>query len=430
MKLIQKPMFKMLAVAVLALLLLIPAGLIQNLIREREYTQETAIDEMTSVWGGEQMLVGPYLTVPFDAPYTVTNSDGTEEISYARNYLYVLPEFLNGAVDVQPETRKLGIYEAVVYRGEANMQGEFKLPDWTKAGVDPKYIHWDKVTLNVGISDLRGVEGAFDFEWNEASLPLSSGLVTNDIYWSGVHSSVAIESQEELRFKFSTTLRGSRRFSVVPLGKQTTFSMVSPWAEPNFEGSFATTKYEPTAEGFSAHWEVSHLNRNYPQSWVGKKYTPANDFFGTEFIKTVDNYSKSTRVAKYAILIIALTFMVFYFSELMKGAKVNALQYVLVGLALVLFYTLLLSFSEHIGFNPAYFVAAVMTVLMEFLYARSVLGSTKLAAYVASTLTLLYSFIFILIQLKDFALLAGSLGLFVILGGIMFISRKIKWEEE
>ncbi|MDP4758857.1 MAG: cell envelope integrity protein CreD [Schleiferiaceae bacterium] len=430
MKLIQKPMFKMLSVAVLALLLLIPAGLIQNLIREREYTQENAINEMTSVWGGEQMLVGPYLTVPFDAPYTVTNSDGTEEISYARNYLYVLPEFLNGAVDVQPETRKLGIYEAVVYRGEANMQGEFKLPDWTKAGVDPKYIHWDKVTLNVGISDLRGVEGAFDFEWNEASLPLSSGLVTNDIYWSGVHSPVAIESQEELRFKFSTTLRGSRRFSVVPLGKQTTFSMVSPWAEPNFEGSFATTKYEPTAEGFSAHWEVSHLNRNYPQSWVGKKYTPANDFFGTEFIKTVDNYSKSTRVAKYAILIIALTFMVFYFSELMKGAKVNALQYVLVGLALVLFYTLLLSFSEHIGFNAAYLVAALMTVLMEFFYARSVLGSTKLAAYVAATLTLLYSFIFILIQLKDFALLAGSLGLFVILAGIMFISRRIQWEEE
>ena len=420
----------MLSVAVLALLLLIPAGLIQNLIREREYTQENAINEMTSVWGGEQMLVGPYLTVPFDAPYTVTNSDGTEEISYARNYLYVLPEFLNGAVDVQPETRKLGIYEAVVYRGEANMQGEFKLPDWTKAGVDPKYIHWDKVTLNVGISDLRGVEGAFDFEWNEASLPLSSGLVTNDIYWSGVHSSVAIESQEELRFKFSTTLRGSRRFSVVPLGKQTTFSMVSPWAEPNFEGSFATTKYEPTAEGFSAHWEVSHLNRNYPQSWVGKKYTPANYFFGTEFIKTVDNYSKSTRVAKYAILIIALTFMVFYFSELMKGAKVNALQYVLVGLALVLFYTLLLSFSEHIGFNAAYLVAALMTVLMEFFYARSVLGSTKLAAYVAATLTLLYSFIFILIQLKDFALLAGSLGLFVILAGIMFISRRIQWEEE
>ena len=420
----------MLSVAVLALLLLIPAGLIQNLIREREYTQENAINEMTSVWGGEQMLVGPYLTVPFDAPYTVTNSDGTEEISYARNYLYVLPEFLNGAVDVQPETRKLGIYEAVVYRGEANMQGEFKLPDWTKAGVDPKYIHWDKVTLNVGISDLRGVEGAFDFEWNEASLPLSSGLVTNDIYWSGVHSPVAIESQEELRFKFSTTLRGSRRFSVVPLGKQTTFSIVSPWAEPNFEGSFATTKYEPTAEGFSAHWEVSHLNRNYPQSWVGKKYTPANDFFGTEFIKTVDNYSKSTRVAKYAILIIALTFMVFYFSELIKGAKVNALQYVLVGLALVLFYTLLLSFSEHIGFNAAYLVAALMTVLMEFFYARSVLGSTKLAAYVAATLTLLYSFIFILIQLKDFALLAGSLGLFVILAGIMFISRRIQWEEE
>ena len=430
MKLIQKPMFKMLAVALLALLLLIPAELIQNLIRERENTQENAINEMTSVWGGEQMLVGPYLTVPFDAPYTVTNSDGTEEISYARKYLYILPELLNGAVDVQPETRKLGIYEAIVYRGDANMQGEFKLPDWTKVGVDPKYIHWDKITLNIGISDLRGVEGAFDFKWNGSSLPLSSGLVTNDIYWSGVHSSVAIKNEDSLQFEFSTKLRGSRRFSVVPLGKQTKFAMNSPWVEPNFEGSFATTKYEPKTDGFSALWKVSHLNRNFPQSGVGKQYTPTKDYFGTEFVKTVDNYSKSNRVAKYAILIIALTFMVFYFSELIEGAKVNALQYVLVGLALVLFYTLLLSFSEHIGFNAAYFVAALMTILMEFLYARSVLGSSKLAAYVAATLTLLYGFIFILIQLKDFALLAGSLGLFVILAGIMFISRQIKWEEE
>ena len=420
----------MLAVALLALLLLIPAGLIQNLISEREYTQESAISEMTSVWGGEQMLVGPYLTVPFDAPYTITNSDGTEEISYQRKYMYVLPERLMGAVDVQPETRKLGIYEAVVYRGDASMQGEFILPNWTKVGVNPDYIHWDKVTLNVGISDLRGVEGAFDFKWNGSDLPLSSGLVTNAIYWSGVHSSVSIENEPSLHFEFSTTLRGSRRFSVVPLGKQTKFTMNSPWTEPNFEGSLSTTKYEPTSDGFSALWEVSHLNRNFPQWWIDKQYTPANDYFGTEFVKTVDNYSKSNRVAKYAILIIVLTFMVFYFSELIKGAKVNALQYVLVGLALVLFYTLLLSFSEHIGFNAAYFIAALMTVLMEFLYARSVLGSTKLAAYVATTLTLLYGFIFILIQLKDFALLAGSLGLFVILAGIMFISRKIKWEEE
>ena len=129
MKLIQKPMFKILAVALLALLLLIPAELIQNLIREREYTQENAINEMTSVWGGEQMLVGPYLTVPFDASYTVTNSDGTEELSYARKYLYVLHEYFDREVDVQPETRKLRIYEAILYRGNANMQGAFKFPN-------------------------------------------------------------------------------------------------------------------------------------------------------------------------------------------------------------------------------------------------------------------------------------------------------------
>ena len=429
MKFTEKPMFKMLAIGVLALLLLIPAGLIQNLIREREFTQDSAIAEMTSVWGGEQMLVGPYLTVPFDDPYTVTNSDGSEEISYARKYLYILPENLVGNAEVLPETRTLGIYEAIVYKSDIAINGSFVLPDWEKVGVLPQYIAWEKVTVNIGISDLRGVEGAFNFNWNEEPLAMSSGLVTNDIYSSGIHTSVDLKAATEYNFSFSTGLRGSRRLSVVPLGKQSAFSMESPWTEPNFEGSFATQKYESDEEGFTAHWEVSHLNRNYPQSWIGRQYAPTSDYFGTEFVRTVDSYSKTNRVAKYAILIIALTFMVFYFSELIKGSKVNALQYVLVGLALVLFYTLLLSFSEHIGFNAAYAVAALMTIAMEFLYSKSVLGSAKLAAYVAGVLALLYSFIFVLIQLKDFALLAGSLGLFVILGVIMYISRQIRWEE-
>ena len=203
--------------------------------------------------------------------------------------------------------------------------------------------------------------------------------------------------------------------------------MNSPWQEPSFKGSYATAAYTPANDGFTATWKVSHLNRNYPQAWSGRKYNPTVDFFGTEFIQSVDTYSKTNRVTKYAILIIALTFMVFYFSELINASSMNAQQYVLIGLALVLFYTLLLSFSEHLGFNYAYLLAAVMTVVMEFFYAKSVLKSSKLAGYVAGVLSLLYAFIFILIQLKDFALVAGSLGLFVILGGIMYISRNIEW---
>lgn len=418
----------MLAIGVLAVLLLIPASLIQDLIREREFIQDSAIDEITSVWGGEQMIVGPYLSIPFDDPFTVTNSDGTEEISYARKHLYIMPEVLNGAVVVEPENRKLGIYEAVVYKGDVQMNGSFVLPDWSVMGVDPDLISWDKVSLNVGISDLRGVEGAFEFHWNEAPVNMSSGLVTSDIYRSGVHANINLEQSEKLDFAFSTELRGSRRFSVVPLGKQTKFKMESPWTEPNFEGSFATSEYVPIENGFVANWTVSHLNRNYPQAWVGRQYSPTTDYFGTEFIRSVDTYSKTNRVAKYAILIIVLTFMVFYFSELINGTKVNALQYVLVGAALVLFYTLLLSFSEHIGFNNAYLVAAIMTIAMEFLYSKSIMGSSKLAAYVAGVLALLYTFIFVLIQLKDFALLAGSLGLFIILSVIMYISRNIRWD--
>ena len=284
--------------------------------------------------------------------------------------------------------------------------------------------------INVGISDLRGVEGAFHFHWDDQALEMSSGLSTNDIYSSGVHAPVAIQEGKAFTFAMNSTLRGSRRFLVVPFGKQTSFAMHSPWSEPSFQGSYATANYSPTEDGFDASWEVSHLNRNYPQAWIGRQYAPTNEFFGTEFIRSVDTYSKTNRVAKYAILIIALTFMVFYFSELINGSNVNALQYVLVGLALVLFYTLLLSFSEHLGFNWAYLAAAVMTVGMEFLYAKSVLRSWRSGAYVAGVLSLLYGFIFVLIQLKDFALLAGSLGLFTILAGIMFISRRVQWEQE
>lgn len=427
MKFIQKPAFKMLVIGVLALFLLIPAGLIQNLISERESTQEGAIEEMTGVWGREQKVVGPYLAIPFEQPVVQVSTDGRKTTELTRRILYVMPEVLDGTADVSPETRQLGIFEAVVYRSELDLKGHFVLPSFDRFGVEESRILWDEVSLNVGISDLRGVEGDFACLWNGTEQSLSSGLSTRDLFYSGVQVPVAIHDGP-LTFELSTKLRGSQRLSVAPVGKQTTFALTSPWTEPNFEGDFAFTSYEPTNEGFTATWEVSHLNRNYPQAWLDRAHDPADYFFGTEFIKSVDTYSKTYRVVKYAILVIGLTFLIFFFSELMRGTHVNTLQYLLVGLALVLFYTLLLSFSEHIGFNSAYLVAALMTIGLEFLYARSVWQSSLLAGYIAGVLAFLYTFIFVLIQLKDFALLAGSLGLFVILAGIMYLSRKVDWE--
>lgn len=427
MKILNKPIVKLALLGVMALLLLIPANLIKDLIREREYTQEQAITEMTSVWGDEQVLLGPYLCIPFDAPYTVTHSDGSEEVSYTRKYLYVLPEQLIGDSELLPETRNLGIFEAIVYRANFVLSGNFEMPKWDQLGVPKERVLWDKITLNVGIADLRGVEGDITLEWNGENRSFNSGLSTQDLFNSGVQTFVDFKG-DQWKFELNTTLRGSKRVSIAPLGKQTIFTMESPWTEPNFEGNFAYSEYVPRSDGFTASWKVSHLNRNYPQAWVGKQYYPSNYLFGTEFVKTVDNYSKTYRVVKYALLVIVLTFLVFYFSEMIKDSTVNSLQYILIGLALVLFYTLLLSFSEHIGFNNAYLVSGLMTVILEFFYARSILKSTKLGSYVASVLALLYVFIFVLIQLKDYALLAGSLGLFVILAGVMFLSRKIKWD--
>ena len=203
--------------------------------------------------------------------------------------------------------------------------------------------------------------------------------------------------------------------------------MRSDWPSPSYKGNYLPDKRTISEDGFSANWNILHLNRNYPQSWMGKKYNVYNSSFGTELLLPVDNYKKSDRVTKYAMLFIVLTFMVFFFVEVLNKVFIHPVQYLLVGAALVIFYILLLSFSEHIKFNFAYIISSVLTLSLITSYTSTILKSKRIGFLIFGILTVMYTFIFTIIQIGDYALLTGSIGIFLILGLVMYFSRKIDW---
>ena len=230
-------------------------------------------------------------------------------------------------------------------------------------------------------------------------------------------------------FHIDLALQGSGSLFFTPVGKITEVNLRSAWGDPSFTGAFLPDQKNISPAGFDAQWKVLNLNRNYPQAWAGDTQVDfSSSAFGVDFLLPVDNYQKSIRSVKYAILFIGLTFLVIFFVEMRGTRRVHPFQYALIGLALVIFYTLLVSISEHISFNAAYAVAATMTIGLTGLYARALFDSRKMALLVGGTLLLLYGFLFTVLQLQDYALLIGSLGLFAILATVMYFSRQIDWQ--
>jgi inner membrane protein len=229
------------------------------------------------------------------------------------------------------------------------------------------------------------------------------------------------------KFSFKLNLNGSQNIQFVPVGRTTDISVKSTWTSPSFSGAFLPDVRDVTYRGFDASWKILDLNRGYPQSWLGNTYNVYSSASGVELLAGVDGYMKTTRSAKYALLIIALTFLVFFFAEISVKKKIHPVQYILVGLALVLFYALMISISEVAGFGLAYLIASIATIGLITLYAKSVLANNKMAWVQGAILAFLYLFIYIILQLEDYALLIGSVFLFLILATVMYVSRKIAW---
>jgi len=422
--------FKVATIIIITLLLLIPTAMITGLINERERTQEDAIFEVSSKWANAQTITGPFLSIPY-YKFVKENSnskDSSYKIIKVKDYIHVLPEELTVNGEIIPEKRNRGIYEIVVYNSNINISGSFILPNFKSLDITPQNILFDQSDLNIGISDLRGLEKLVTVNWNDVNYDFNSGLAQTDVVQRGIFAAIPISNSDstQYNFKINLELKGSQKIYFSPIGKTTDVKLTSTWNSPSYNGSFLPDDKDDL-NGFNAHWNILHLNRDFPQAWTGNEYSINNSDFGVDLILPVDNYQKTYRSIKYAILFIAFTFIIFFFIEVMKKVFIHPIQYILVGFALVIFYTLLLSIGEYLSFNTAFLISAIATILLITAYVKTILKSFSLAILIAGILTILYGFIFIVIQVQDYALLIGSIGVFLILALVMYFSRKIDW---
>jgi inner membrane protein len=415
----QSLTLKLALLAFLGILFLIPLQMIKEVITERQMNGEKVKKEISDQWAAKQCFSGPVLNIP------VRRIPSEEDEKTTTVIWHILPDNLDIQGSIKPGVRYRGIYKSVVYESELKVKGNITIPE---AGALKNYeILLNEAYFTVGISDNRGLKGKVVLKTDSKELEAEPGVRDNDIFQSGISFiNPVLVPGTEVSLAMDFSLSGSEGLLLTPLGKLTKAHLQSEWPSPSFNGSFLPIKRNIDEKGFSADWEVTHLNRNFPQNWIGSSYRPMESSFGLDLFQPVDHYQKSWRSSRYGILFIALTFLVLIFLEITRKEVIHIFHYFLVSLGLVLFFSLLNSLSEQIGFNFAYLISAIATILLISVFTGTLFREKKTALIIFGILAILYSFIFILLTLNDYSYLAGNIGLFFLLATIMRFAGKFR----
>ena len=427
---------RMLVVGLLFAILLIPLQFVKGLIYERAERQTEVVQEINEKWGNEVILSGPILRVPYKTYKTTEdyNSDTKKYDKKTETFVktaFIFPDTLDITSDVNTKERNRAIYKSVVYTADMAVSGTFPKIDLSAQDVKPDDILWEKATVVIQTTNIKGIRSSMVVHLDGTPLPMNPKF-TKD-YLNTIQSEVIpgfeAKAMQPIPFNFDLKINGSERLQFIPIGKETKVAMTSNWHSPSFNGNYLPTDNarEISKEGFTAQWEVFQINRQFEQVFFHALPDLTRFAFGTDLIIPVDEYQKSERTAKYGFLVIGLTLLVFLMIQIGSKIYIHPFQYVMIGLALVMFYTLLISISEHSSFLKAYVIAASAVLALITVYSRFVLKGWKFPALIAFSLASLYGFIYVIIQLENYALLVGSIGLFAILAIVMFASRKIDW---
>lgn len=433
-----KLLIKSLIIGGIILILLIPTFYVQNLIHEREQRQKEAIAEVSSKWSSKQNITGPILVLP----YTYKSSDSAKTAS--RQYAYFLPDELVINSNVLPQERSRGIYKVILYNAQVQMSGGFGSISLEKLKIPAENVLWGEAFVKLHLSDTKGLNDELKLKWNDSTIALSQQNFEGASSGEGLAVNIpnaTPETIKNIRFSTSININGSEQILFTPVGKTTTVNLTAKWPHPSFTGNTLPQPPTITKEGFTANWKSLAHKRDFPQQWKnasysidemgsaqnGATYKLGSSSFGANLFIPVNDYQKTMRSVKYAILCILLTFAAFFLMDVIHKKSVHPFQYGLVGLALILFYVLLLSFSEYIGFNTSYGIAALATIGLIGWFIKGVLASGRLSSLLSVVLLFVYSYVFTILQLQDYALLLGSIGLFITLAVIMYFSRKIQW---
>ena len=413
---------RIILIASIIILLIIPLLLIQSLITDRQVYRQEAVNEISKSWAGVQSIAGPIITI--SRKVEKADSKGNEYFVIKDDYY--LPETLKIDVEVLPEKRYKGIYEVMLYKSKLKMSGTFNLAKlkekYANEAVDESYISFN-------ISDLRGIQKDAQLNLNGKKYKLIPGL-KDKVLRNGFYSDLDLSAKDlPQNFDIELELNGMENLEFVPLGKFTEVNMKSSWNNPSFEGAFLPLSREITKDGFTAQWKVNYFNRSYPQEWKEKTYDPFPSAFGVKFLVPVDEYQKTMRTSKYGLMIIVLTFLSFFMIELFSKKVIHPVQYLLVGLALIIFYSILLAISEYLLFQYSYFISSLLIIALIGFYIKSIYQSMQISIIISGMLMIFYSFMYVILQLQDYSLLIGNVALFIILAAVMFFTRKINWFE-
>jgi inner membrane protein len=423
---------KLFTIGILILILMIPSFMLEKTLSERMSLYQTAKSDVAKMWGCSQVVSGPILVIPYMSGNEY-DARGTLVSINTKKYAYFLPDNLKINGEILPEIRKRGIYNMILYKSQIELSGTFETPDIEALGIPMDKVLLDQAYLSIGITDMQGISEMINVSWDNDvhKVEPGIGIGLDNMISSGVHvplgkNSDGINSKEHA-FKTLIHLKGSESIQFLPLGKETDVGVVSNWSNPSFSGKYLPSEREVRDSGFNARWKILQLNRNYPQKWTGGTYELNQSAFGVDLIMPVDEYLKISRTNKYSLLFVVLTFCAFFFIEVMSRRRLHAIQYLLIGFAICLFYYLLLSLSECIGFGYAYLIAGFAITALISGYSQAVFVNLRLSGIIAAVLGGLYSFLYVTLQQQDYALLMGSIGLFVILAVTMFLTSKIDW---
>lgn len=419
---------KAVLIGIIVLLLLVPLSMLKGVVSERATSRDQAYDRVAEGWGGALTFGGPMLIVPTERSVIID-----DKTRIMRSDIYLLPSRLDAGVQVKldPQPRYVSIYAVPVYLSTLQLQGEFDFTALQPLASRPDVTYlWSESRLRLPISSVRSLREIqrADFAGQRVKLgPAGTGL------YRGVEAHVdltELHTSPSAAFDFGAVVAGSRSVSMLPMGSATTVNLRSDWPHPSFQGAFLPVERKIDDQGFQARWQVLELNRPYGQTWQEGEVDEAmltQSAFGVGLYQSVDIYQRAERAVKYALLFIALTFLTFFAWEQVTRNRLHPLQYLLVGLALSMFYLLLIALSEHIAFVVAYVVAAAALVLLIALYIAGALHSSLRGAVAGGAMALVYGLLYMLVLSEDYSLLLGAIILFVALAAVMLATRRIDW---
>ena len=427
---------RLVVMTVLGLGLLVPLMWVYVIVEERSSRRAEAVGNISDTWGGPQVLSGLVLAVP----YTVASTDALGRQQRTVHHAFFLPRQLQVDGQMATEVRRRGIFRVPVYRASVRMTGRFVRPDLSALQPAAEQVDWNRASIQVGIRYPRGIVRRSVLTLRGQPVPVTGGALETGVFSTGLHGNVpsldALPPGADLPFELSLEVNGTRDLQLLPNADETTLTLTSGWPHPSFAGAPLPETRRVDATGFAAQWRVQDFGRPYPAAWTTTGMNrdelagmAAASAFGVTLIEPVDIYQQAERAVKYAFLFIVLTFLVFFLWEVLGAAALHPMQYTFVGFAMCVFYMLLVAISEHAGFDLAYGLSSGVTTLLIAGYARSVLGGAKQGSSVLAALVTLYGFLYLLLRLEDFALLAGSVGLFLVLALVMFVTRRMNWYE-